>query len=142
MRVVDLKALMKECGLRGYSKLSKVKLIELLRNNPPPTATPAPTLQPIPPPPTQHPTRSPPPPPPSQASPSVRFRPNRPRKPELLWQLEERHPRQPQPAGPEQVHPPAPPTLRPYHLKPKRGQETFIEPTSSECKTDQTYEKS
>ena len=30
MRVVDLKALMKECGLGGYSKLSKADLIELL----------------------------------------------------------------------------------------------------------------
>ena len=36
----------------------------------------------------------PPPPPPSQASPSVRFRPDRPRQPELRRQLEERQ-RQP-----------------------------------------------
>ena len=46
--------------------------------------------------------------------PSVRFRPDRPRQPELLRKLEERNPQ--------------PPTLKPYQLKPKRGKETFIEP--------------
>ena len=33
MNVVDLKALAKKRGLRGYSKLKKVVLIILLRNN-------------------------------------------------------------------------------------------------------------
>ena len=54
----------------------------------------------------------------------------------MLRQLGERHPRsvrprQPQPAGPAQAHPPAPhrqpPAPKPYQLKPKRDQETFIE---------------
>ena len=40
MRVIDLKTLAKECGLRGYSKLRKDELITLLRNN-----QPAPALQ-------------------------------------------------------------------------------------------------
>ena len=35
MRVVDLKALTTENGLRGYSKLRKDELIILLRNNQP-----------------------------------------------------------------------------------------------------------
>ena len=71
MKVIDLKALANEHGLRGYSKLRKAELITLLQNNPPPV----PTLRPIPPAPTQHmpmawawPTRPPhpmrPPPPP------------------------------------------------------------------------------
>ena len=90
MRVVDLKAFAKECGLRGYSKLRKDGLVTSLRNNQP---VPAPRHR------TRHPTRPPPlplkpalqhPPP----SPSVRFRPDRPRQPQLLRQLEGR-PRQP-----------------------------------------------
>ena len=77
------------------------------------------------------------------------FRPDMPRQPELLRQLEKRNPqptwpampqtvrpRQLQPAGPAQAHPPAPqsvrsrqpPALKSCQLKPKRGQETFIEP--------------
>ena len=101
-----------------------------------------------------HPTR-PPPPPPSQvigtaAQPlqSVRFRPDRPRQPELLRKLEERHshaigpaaqwpcgpapprlplqsvrPRQPQhPPAPQSVRPRQSPALKPYQLRPKRGQ--------------------
>ena len=58
----------------------------------------------------------------------------------MLRQLEERHPQAIGPAAqplqlvrPKQPqHPPAPqrqpPALKPYQLKPKRGQETFIEP--------------
>ena len=83
MRVVDFKALAKERGLRGYSKLRKAELITFLQNNLQPT----PAMRPRP----RHPTRPPPPPPPSQ---SVGFRPDRPRQPELLRQLEERQ-RQP-----------------------------------------------
>ena len=40
MKIVDLKALAKERGLRGYSKLKKAELITLLQNNlptPPPS---------------------------------------------------------------------------------------------------------
>ena len=33
MKVVDLKALAKEYGLRGYSKLKKAELITFLQNN-------------------------------------------------------------------------------------------------------------
>ena len=35
MRVVDLKVLARERGLRGYSRLRKAELIALLQNNPP-----------------------------------------------------------------------------------------------------------
>ena len=65
-----------------------------------------------------HPTRPPPPPPVSapQASPSVRFIPDRLRQSELLRQLEERNSRPAQPPAP-----------RPYQLKPNGDQETFIE---------------
>ena len=76
MKVVDLKAFAKERGLRGYSKLKKAELITFLQNN-----LPAPRPRQL------HPTRPPPPPPQS-----VRFRPDRPRQPELLRQLGERQP--------------------------------------------------
>ena len=36
MRVAELKSLARECGLRGYSRLRKSGLIDLIRNNPPP----------------------------------------------------------------------------------------------------------
>ena len=35
MRVAKLKALARERGLRGYSRLRKAELIALLQNNPP-----------------------------------------------------------------------------------------------------------
>ena len=52
MRVVDLKALAKELGLRGYSKLKKGKLITFLWKNLQPVRTrpPRPTRPPPPPP--------------------------------------------------------------------------------------------
>ena len=51
MRGVDLKALAKEHGLRGYSKLRKAELIALIRNNLQPcTRPPRPTRPPPPPP--------------------------------------------------------------------------------------------
>ena len=126
MRVAELKALMREHGLRGYSRLRKAELIELLRNNQPlARPPPIPALRQIPdlrPPCTRppRPTRTPPPP-----SSLVRFRPDRPRQPELLRKLEEKNPQplqQPLLAGCSM------PTLEPYQLKPKRGKETFIEP--------------
>ena len=111
MKVVDLKALAKEYGLRGYSKLRKAELITFLQNN----------LQlctrPSPPPhhqlgePIDHRPKAT-----SQHPPLVRFRPDKPRQPELLRQLEERNPQ-----------PVRPTTLKPYQLKPKRGKETFID---------------
>ena len=115
MRVVDLKALAKEHGLRGYSRLKKAELIAFIQNNlqprtrppPIPAPRPSPALKTRPP----RPTRPPPPPP------SVRFRPDRPRQPELLRQLEGRNPQ-----------PVRPTTFKLYQLKPKRGKETFIEP--------------
>ena len=76
MRVVELKALTRERGLRSHSRLRKAELIERLQNNPP-----QPQTRP------QRPTRPPPPPPQS-----VRIRPDRPRQPELLGQLDERQP--------------------------------------------------
>ena len=103
MRVVDLKVFAKEHGLRGYSKLRKAELITLFQNNiqqtPALHTRPAPRTRP------SRPTRPPPPPPTSV----------RPRQPELLRQLEER---------PVRLT-----TFKPYQLKPKRGQETFIEPS-------------
>ena len=74
MKVVDLKALVKERGLRGYSRLKKAELIAFLQHNlqprtrtppiPPPRPIPAP--KPLPPAPHTRPPRStrPPPPPP------------------------------------------------------------------------------
>ena len=59
------------------------------------------------------PTRAPPP-----SSPSVRFKPDRPRQPELSRKLEERNP---QPLQPPLLAGRSAPTLKPYQLKPKRG---------------------
>ena len=101
MKVIDIKALTKEHGLRGYSKLKKAELITFLQNN----------FQPIPAPHTRPPalrTRPPrsirPPPPPPHMS---------------TWEsIDDRPIPAPRPI----------PTLRPYQLKPKRGKDTFIEP--------------
>ena len=135
MRVVDLKALSRERGLRGYSRLRKAELIALLQNNPPPPPPPAPCTRP------PKPTWPPPPPPPQARralkaeAQLVRFRPDRPRQPELMRQLEERNPEPLKPStllaspvagrsGPRTSSP----TCKPYQLKPKRGKETFMEP--------------
>ena len=50
MRVVDLKALAKECGLQGYSRLRKAELIAFLRDNLQPSTRPPPMPAPRPPP--------------------------------------------------------------------------------------------
>ena len=65
MRVVDLKALTKEHGLRGYSRMKKADLIAFIQDNLQP---PVPQTRP------PRPTRAPLPPPQL-----VRFRPDRPR---------------------------------------------------------------
>ena len=65
MKVVELKALTKERGLRCYSRLKKAELITFLQNN-------LPTSRPH----ARHPTR----PLHSPLSQSVRFRPDRPRQ--------------------------------------------------------------
>ena len=70
MRVAELKAIARERGLRGYSRLRKAQLIALPQNNPPTPRTRPP-----------RPTRPSPPPPRS-----VRFRPDRLRQPEMLRQ--------------------------------------------------------
>ena len=72
--------------------------------------------------------------PPRLPLPSVRFRPDRPRQPELLRKLEERNPQPPKPstllalpvAGRCEYQ--SVPTFKPYQLKSKRGKETFMEP--------------
>ena len=37
MRVMELKALARDRGLRNYSQMRKAELVALLQNNPPPT---------------------------------------------------------------------------------------------------------
>ena len=103
MKVIDLKALAKECGLRGYSRLKKAGLIAFLQNN----LRPTPALRPIPAPrliPTPRPL------------PALRPIP----APRLIPAS------RPIPARRPIATPKPPP--RPYQLKPKRGKETFIEP--------------
>ena len=96
--------------------LRKAELSTFLQNNlQPSTSTPRPDTRTRPP----RPTRPPPPPPQS-----VRFRPDRPRQPELLRQLEER--------------PIKSTTFEPYQLKPKRGKETFIEPPVEQPPVEQS----
>ena len=112
MRVVELKALVRERGLRSYSRLRKAELTALLRNNPPPRPPPPPAPRTRPP----RSTRAPPPPPPL---PLVRFRPDRPRQPELLRKLEERNPQLPPLAGRSDPRASAP-TLKPYQIKTKQ----------------------
>ena len=145
MRVAELKAITRERGLRGYSRLRKAELIELLRNNQPSTRPP-----PIPTPRSPHTrpkgshTRRPPRPnrPPSPPT-SVRFRPNRPRQPELLRKLEERNLQPPPPAGCSESRGPraSAPTLKPYQLKPKRRKETFVEPPVEQAESPPTNPK-
>ena len=56
MRIQELKSLARERRLRGYSRMRKAELVDLLQNNPPPaprTRPPRPTRPPPPPPPTQ-----------------------------------------------------------------------------------------
>ena len=115
-KVVNLKALVKERGLQGYSKLRKAELITFLQNNlQPSTSTPRPDTQTRPP----RPIR--PPLPPLQ---SVRYRPDRPRQPEL----EER--------------PVKSTTFKPYQLKPKRDfHRTSCRTVFFKPKTDQAYEE-
>ena len=62
-----------------------------------------------------------------QKSQSVRFRPDRPRQPELSRKLVERNPQPPLVAG-RSAPRASMSTLKPYQLKPKRGKETFMEP--------------
>ena len=140
MRTAELKAIEREHGLRGYSRLRKAELIALLRDNLQPLPPPAPRTRPE----GSH-VRRPPrltgglwPLAPRRASPpslpSVRFRPDRPRQPELMRQLEERNLQPPKPSTPLAL--PVVGCLRPrtnvpalklYQLKPKRGKETFME---------------
>ena len=83
MRVMELKALARDRGLRNYSRMRKAELVVLLQNNPPPSRSGGPRAT------AQTPcTRPPPPPPqmsPSGASPrSATWKPidgRRPRKP-------------------------------------------------------------
>ena len=89
--VPRLRELLKEWGVRGYSRKRKAELIAILRATepqPPPPTRPR-TYEPARP---QHPRPSHPMRPPPLPSQSVRFRPDRPRQPELLRQLEEKYP--------------------------------------------------
>ena len=58
MRVTELKALARDCGLRNYSQMRKAELVALLQNNPSPSRSGGPMATA----PTLH-TRPPPPPP-------------------------------------------------------------------------------
>ena len=91
MKVVEPKALGKEHGLRGYSRLKEPTLITFLQNNLQPTPAPRPMPAPRP-----KPTPTPRPTPASRPKPTPSVRPKQPD-----W--------------------------RPYQLKPKRGNEAFIE---------------
>ena len=115
MKVVDLKALTKDRGLRGYSKLKKSRVDCFSSESTNSSTRPPKPIRPPPPPP-QMSTWEPFDDKPRQAPPLVRFRPDRPRQPELL-----RHSQPPDSQNPRS-------TLKPYQLKPKRGKETFIEP--------------
>ena len=122
MRVVDLKALAKEQGLRGYSRLKKAELIAFIRNNlqmctkPPPIPAPRPPPRPIPA--LRPPLRPlPAPRPPPRLIPAPRPPPKPIPAP--------RPPPRPIPA-PRPLVGPKQPELRPYQLKPKRGK--LIEP--------------
>ena len=75
MKVAELKALARECGLRGYSRMRKVEIIKLIRNNQQGLTSWAPDI-----PPRNGTTRPPRPMQPNQTQ-SVRFRPDRPRQP-------------------------------------------------------------
>ena len=62
MKVMEVKALVRDCGLRNYSRMRKAELVALLQNNPPPaprTRPPRPTRS-SPPPPHMSPSRAPP----------------------------------------------------------------------------------
>ena len=103
MKVIDLKALAKECWLQGYSKLRKAELITFLQNNLQPTPAPC--------------TRPP--------------KPTIPHPPPSAWEPINDRPRPTPRPSPKPIPAPRPrpiPPPRPYQLKPKRGKETFIEP--------------
>ena len=122
MKIVDLKALAKEHGLRGYSKFRKAELITFLQNNLQPT--PAPPIRP------PRPTRPPPPPP---AWEPINDKPRPTPKPRPVPSPKPIPAPGPRPIPAPRRRPiPAPrprPPPRPYQLKPKRGKETFVEPS-------------
>ena len=71
MRVMELKALARDRGLRNYSQMRKAELVALLQNNPPPSRSwgpraPAPTPR----------TRPPPPPPQRCTAPALWMSPS------------------------------------------------------------------
>ena len=123
-----LRSIAKRLELRGYSRLRKSQLTDFIvagmqSTLPPWSGAPGPPPPPPPPPWSRTPSGLPLPPrprPPSPPPQSVRFRPDRPRQPELLRKLEERNPQ-----------PLKPPALKPYQLKPKRGKEPPMEQKES-----------
>ena len=78
MKVAEIKALAREHGLRGYSRMRKADVIELIRNNQQGLASWAPDIPP------RNGTTRPPRPTRSNQNRSVRFRPDRPRQPRQL----------------------------------------------------------
>ena len=110
MIVAELKALARERRLRGYSQSRKADLIALLC--PAPRTRPAGPREQRPLRPSKGPWAPAPWRPPSPLSQSVRFRPDRPRQPELMGRLEG-IPTPPAPTPPPRPQRPAP-EFKPY----------------------------
>ena len=83
MRVMELKALARDRGLRNYSRMRKAELVVLLQNNPPPSRSGGPRAT------AQTPCTRPPPPPPQMSPSGASLR-------SATWEpIDDRRPRKP-----------------------------------------------